>query len=218
MLLRLCDWPESRISRGPSNKGMKLTKPGELRSFTAYPRCSTDHEVRVRGIAGVVLLAAASSAGPELGVRLHDIAPTLDLLMEPIALDARMPRVRGWSLFGQNDTAVWVTVNARGWVRMVSFQFYLGSDPDREAHFQQSLPIARYLIGTLMWHQRLTLGEIAAQLRAIEHTDNIKEFREPDRVMYFRYKKARSVPEAQDGYRCFRVEIGGPDTVVSEER
>ncbi len=27
---------------GPQNKGMKLTKPGELRSFAAYPRCSTD--------------------------------------------------------------------------------------------------------------------------------------------------------------------------------
>ncbi len=26
----------------PPNKGMKLTKPGELRSFAAYPRCSTD--------------------------------------------------------------------------------------------------------------------------------------------------------------------------------
>ena len=25
-----------------SNKGMKLTKPGELRSFAAYPRCSMD--------------------------------------------------------------------------------------------------------------------------------------------------------------------------------
>ncbi len=27
---------------GPQNKGMKLTKPGELRSFAAYPRCSAD--------------------------------------------------------------------------------------------------------------------------------------------------------------------------------
>ncbi len=27
-----------------ANKGMKLTKPGELRSFAAYPRCSTDHD------------------------------------------------------------------------------------------------------------------------------------------------------------------------------
>jgi hypothetical protein len=26
----------------PSNKGMKLAKPGQLRSFAAYPRCSTD--------------------------------------------------------------------------------------------------------------------------------------------------------------------------------
>ncbi len=26
----------------PPNKGMKLTKPGELRSFAAYPRCSVD--------------------------------------------------------------------------------------------------------------------------------------------------------------------------------
>ena len=24
----------------PSNKGMKLTKPGQLRSFAAYPQCS----------------------------------------------------------------------------------------------------------------------------------------------------------------------------------
>jgi hypothetical protein len=27
---------------GPSNKGMKQTKPGKLRSFAAYPQCSTD--------------------------------------------------------------------------------------------------------------------------------------------------------------------------------
>ncbi len=27
---------------GRPNKGMKLTKPGELRSFAAYPRCSAD--------------------------------------------------------------------------------------------------------------------------------------------------------------------------------
>jgi hypothetical protein len=27
------------------NKGMKLTKPGQLRSFAAYPRCSTDDGV-----------------------------------------------------------------------------------------------------------------------------------------------------------------------------
>jgi hypothetical protein len=31
----------ARLAR-PPNKGMKLTKPGELRSFAAYPRCSTD--------------------------------------------------------------------------------------------------------------------------------------------------------------------------------
>ena len=29
-------------ARGRSNKGMKLTKRGQLRSFAAYPRCSTD--------------------------------------------------------------------------------------------------------------------------------------------------------------------------------
>ena len=27
------------------NKGMKLTKPGQLRSFAAYPRCSADADV-----------------------------------------------------------------------------------------------------------------------------------------------------------------------------
>jgi len=41
-----CEAPHKRSIRlgrmGPSNKGMKLTKPGELRSFAAYPRCSAD--------------------------------------------------------------------------------------------------------------------------------------------------------------------------------
>jgi hypothetical protein len=41
----------------PSNKGMKLTKPGQLRSFAAYPRCSADLkrvgavQERARGLA-----------------------------------------------------------------------------------------------------------------------------------------------------------------------
>ena len=32
---------EVHVTAGPPNKGMKLTKPGELRSFAAYPPCST---------------------------------------------------------------------------------------------------------------------------------------------------------------------------------
>ena len=32
------------MSEEPQNKGMKLTKPCELRSFAAYPRCSTDQQ------------------------------------------------------------------------------------------------------------------------------------------------------------------------------
>jgi tRNA-binding protein len=35
------------MTAGPPNKGMKLTKPGQLRSFAAYPRCSTDNCVPV---------------------------------------------------------------------------------------------------------------------------------------------------------------------------
>ena len=30
-------------STEPPNKGMKLTKPGQLRSFAAYPGCWADH-------------------------------------------------------------------------------------------------------------------------------------------------------------------------------
>ncbi len=42
-----CTYPERLLSRDRPdavlpNKGMKLTKPGELRSFAAYPRCSAD--------------------------------------------------------------------------------------------------------------------------------------------------------------------------------
>ena len=32
----------SREPARPSNKGMKLTKPGQLRSFAAYPQCCAD--------------------------------------------------------------------------------------------------------------------------------------------------------------------------------
>jgi hypothetical protein len=39
---------EVGVRTRPSNKGMKLTKPGELRSFAAYPRCWADQrEVNV---------------------------------------------------------------------------------------------------------------------------------------------------------------------------
>jgi hypothetical protein len=172
----------------------------------------------MRNVLGAILLTAASQATPGLGVKLNDVAPTLSRLMEPIPVEVRAPRVSGWSLYGQNDTAVWVTVDKSGWIRSLSFQFYLGWDRDREAHFNQALPIARYLITTLMRRQSLSLSEIARQLRAIEHTDTAKEFREPDRVMYFRYKRAQSVREAEDRYRCFRIEIGGPDARVSEDR
>ncbi len=36
------DRMSEQVVGAPSNKGMKLTKPGELRSFAAYPRCSPD--------------------------------------------------------------------------------------------------------------------------------------------------------------------------------
>jgi hypothetical protein len=39
----------------PPNKGMKLTKPGKLRSFAAYPRCSTYHGRPVRALARAII-------------------------------------------------------------------------------------------------------------------------------------------------------------------
>jgi len=40
----------------PSNKGMKQTKPGQLRSFAAYPRCSMDSLTGARnGLIGLAL-------------------------------------------------------------------------------------------------------------------------------------------------------------------
>ncbi len=41
-----------RQQAAPPNKGMKLTKPGELRSFAAYPRCSADID-EVAGATGI---------------------------------------------------------------------------------------------------------------------------------------------------------------------
>ncbi len=50
MILRWAEWcaedAQHAVDDGDNglrpNKGMKLTKPGQLRSFAAYPRCSTD--------------------------------------------------------------------------------------------------------------------------------------------------------------------------------
>jgi hypothetical protein len=36
----------SVLEATPPNKGMKLTKRGQLRSFAAYPQCSTDADER----------------------------------------------------------------------------------------------------------------------------------------------------------------------------
>ncbi len=53
------------MNAGPPNKGMKLTKPGELRSFAAYPRCSTD------------VGRAPRCEAREDGVRLTGVMPVL---------------------------------------------------------------------------------------------------------------------------------------------
>jgi hypothetical protein len=93
----------------------------------------------------------------------------------------------------------------------------MGHDKKREEHYNQCLPIARYLIHTFMREQRPTLKEIDTAFREIESSKAVKTYRESDRVMYFRYKIASSVPEKEDGYRCFRIEIGGTERKPSED-
>jgi hypothetical protein len=155
---------------------------------------------------------------PRLGPTMAEVAPILDKLMERNAPDHRFPDFTVWTLYGQNDTSVYLTHDLQGNIYRAFFQFYLGHDKKREEHYNQCLPIARFLIHTFMKKERPSIKSIDDSLREIEHTKTIKTFREPDRVMYFRYKTAGSLPEIEDGYRCFRIEIGGPESTPSEDR
>lgn len=160
---------------------------------------------------------AVSASAADLGVTVKQVGPTLDKLLERSPKDHRHPHLTVWTLYGQADTSVYLTHNPEGVISAVMIQFYLGWDKDREAHFNQCLPVARFLIHTFMRKQPMSLADVREGLREIEHTRNIKEFREADRVMFFRYKMASSLPEEQDGYRCFRIEIGGVDTQPSTD-
>lgn len=152
-----------------------------------------------------------------LGLKMRDVAPVLDKLMERNPPDERFPHYTVWTLYGQNDTSVYLTHDTKGNICGAFFQFYMGHDKKREEHYNQCLPIARYLIHTFMREQRPSLKEIDTAFREIELSKVIKTYRDADRVMYFRYKIASSLPEKEDGYRCFRIEIGGPERKPSED-
>jgi len=162
-------------------------------------------------------IAAYIQKEPSLSVNLKDLEPTLDKLLIRCTKDHRHPHLSQWTLGRQVDTSLYVTHDAEGDVKGATLQFYLGYDKNREKHFQQCLPVARWLIQSLMNEQAMTVAEIEKALREIEHTTKIKEFREKDRVMYFRYKMASTVPEEEDGYRCFRIKIGGPKSKPSTD-
>ena len=162
-------------------------------------------------------IAANIENEPSLRVKLKDLEPTLDKLMIRCTKDHRHPHLSQWTLGRQVDTSLYITHDSKGDVKGATLQFYLGYDKNRENHLQQCLPVARWLIQSLMKDQKMTVAEIEMALREIEHTTKIKEFREKDRVMYFRYKMARTVSEDEDGYRCFRIEIGGPSVKPSTD-
>ncbi|HEY8898993.1 MAG TPA: hypothetical protein VIM61_01070 [Chthoniobacterales bacterium] len=152
-----------------------------------------------------------------LGVSMKEVAPALDKLMERNDPDERFPHYTVWTLHGQNDTSVYITHDSHGKIYGAFFQFYLGHDPQREHTYDQCLPIARFLILSLMRDNKPSINEIDKALRDLEKTKNTKTFREKDRVMYFRYKRASSMPESEDGYRCFRIEIGDSSRTPSED-
>lgn len=152
-----------------------------------------------------------------LGVKIQEVAPILDKLMERNPPDERFPHYTVWTLYGQNDTSVYLTHDSAGNIYGAFFQFYMGWDKNREEHYNQCLPIARFLVHTFMRDQKPSLKELNLAFREIELSKKLKTYRESDRVMYFRYKIGSSLPEIEDGYRCFRIEIGGPESVPSED-
>jgi hypothetical protein len=153
-----------------------------------------------------------------MGLNLKDIKPTLDKLMISCTKDDRHPHLSQWTLGRQVNTSLYITHDSKGDVKQAMMQFYLGYDKNREKHFQQCLPVVRWLIQSLMNDQNLTVDNIEKALREVEQTKKTKEFREKDRVLYFRYKTAGVVPEEKDGYRCFRVEIGSSSYKPSTDK
>ena len=71
----------------------------------------------------VLLLTASAHADtadslPEgmtrLGPKMRDVAPVLDKLMERNSPDERLPHYTVWTLYGQNDTSVYLTHDSKG--------------------------------------------------------------------------------------------------------
>jgi len=155
---------------------------------------------------------------PSLGVKLTELAPAIDRLMERSEQDERFPYQTRWTLYGQADTALYLVCGTDGLVREASMQFYLGWDQNRERHYDQCLPIARFLIHSLLKQYRPSLKDIDAELRKIEHTQLTKDVREKGRALIYRYKMGSVTPEEQDGYRCFRIEIGHENLQQSTDR
>jgi hypothetical protein len=148
-----------------SNKGMKLTKPGELRSFAAYPRCSTDSSrasttSRLRSPGSRVSgLAELASSGRS---RLHDVGGAARCRKGRCQRLARR-RLRG---VGRLGSALLTASSARPDANSEAKQTHVGLSPQR--NFGQTSVVARSVV-QLKTGRRHTLSNKGMKLTKPEH-------------------------------------------------
>ena len=164
-----------------------------------------------------LLIAIVVAHGAESAdVPFKPVATVLDRIMQREPGYDRIPNTAFWNLYGQNDTAAYLRHNGNGLVTGAFLQFGIAHDKQRGQHYQQCLPIAKYLITTLLPNLKMSIADIDSNLQTARTEKRVLRFTDGDRVMFIRYKF--SEPEDKDTYACYRIEIGGKDLQVSTDK
>ena len=156
-------------------------------------------------------------ADDDLG-KLSRVKTKLDkLLVYQANKDPRKPWLEEWMLpnYPKADTGISMYVD-RGYIMQFTYQFYLGFDTEREAHYKQSIPLLKSLFDLFMPSLKLSEDDIEQKLQTAKATDTPQRLTDGKRVVYFRYKHA--IPEPTDTYRAFRVEFGPNGHEVSQDK
>ena len=164
----------------------------------------------------MLLIGSVAYGAESNAVAFKPVATVLDRIMLRDPGYDRLPNTAFWSLYGQNDTAASLHHNSKGLATGAFLQFGIAHDKQRVQHYQQCLPIAKYLIATLLPNLNMSIADIDSNLQTSRTEKRVIRFNDGERVIFFRYKF--SEPEDKDTYACYRIEIGGKDLQVSTDK
>jgi hypothetical protein len=163
-----------------------------------------------------LFVSAVAHGAEPASVAFKPVATVLDRIMQREPGYDRIPKTAFWNLYGQNDTSAYLHHDGKGLATGAFLQFGIAHDKRRDQHYQQCLPIAKYLIATLLPNLKMSIADIDSNLQTARTEKRVLRFNDGERVIFFRYKF--SEPEDKDTYACYRIEIGGKDLQVSTDK